>query len=245
MSAERSAGTDPLRTLAGRHGLNAAQLAQLAAVLEKLHHDGHAPTAVRDANEAVDVHIADSLVALELGAIRTAVRIADIGTGAGFPGVALAIALPSAEITLVESKRRKCDFLDRMCVDAEIGNAQVVCSRVEEWGEGVGANDAVVARALATPAVVLEYAAPLLRLGGTLVDWRGARRLEDERCSLSAADELGMQRTNVLKVEPFPGVRDHYLHVYAKVRDTPGRFPRRAGVARKHPLGSGRAATAV
>ncbi len=100
-------------------------------------------------------------------------------------------------------------------------------------------NDAVVARALAAQPVVLEYAAPLLRLGGTLVDWRGAREPEEERAALAAAAELGLRRAEVLQVEPFAGARNHHLHLYLKVRDTPERFPRRAGMARKRPLGFG------
>ncbi len=228
-----------MRELLGglRGSLNAGQISQLAAVLRMLEADEHAPTAVRAAEQALDVHVADSLAALELDAVRTAQRIADLGSGAGFPGLALAVALPAAEVSLVESQRRRCEFLERVCAAAGIENARVVCARVEEWRDGLGRNDAVVARALAAPPVVLEYAAPLLRLGGSLVDWRGRRVRREEDAALRAAAELGLRRVEVRRVEPFQGARDRYLHLYLKVTDTPARFPRRPGIARKRPLG--------
>jgi 16S rRNA (guanine527-N7)-methyltransferase len=85
---------------------------------------------------------------------------------------------------------------------------------------------------------VLEYAAPLLRVGGSLVDWRGALGRLEEAAAARAAAELGLRRVDVRRVEPFAGARQHHLHVYLKLRETPARFPRRAGIARKRPLGS-------
>ena len=222
---------------AAGHDLTSAQLAQFDAVLERLREDEHAPTAVRDTAQAVDIHLADSLAALEIETIRTAGALADLGAGAGFPGLAIAIALPGAELSLVESQRRRCEFLERVRVHAAIGNARVVRSRAEEWSEGLSRNDAVMARALAAQPVVLEYAAPLLRLGGTLVDWRGKRREAEEEASLAAAHELGLERVEIRSVQPFEGATDRHLHVYRKVSETPERFPRRPGVARKRPLG--------
>jgi 16S rRNA (guanine527-N7)-methyltransferase len=95
----------------------------------------------------------------------------------------------------------------------------------------------VLARALAPQPVVLEYAAPLLRMGGTLIDWRGRRNADEERAAARAAQTLGLRLAEVRKVEPFPAATDRHLHVFVKDRETPDRFPRRAGIARKRPLG--------
>ena len=214
-----------------------AQLASLEAVLVLLEQDPLAPTAIRDRGEASRLHVADSLVALALEALLSARRIADLGSGAGFPGLAIAAALPQAEVSLIESQRRKCEFLARARAAAGLSNVSVVCARAEEWVEGRLANDAVLARALAAQPVVLEYAAPLLRIGGTLVDWRGRRDTEEEGRADRAAAELGMRRVEVRRVEPFAGAQDRHLHVFAKVGDTPERFPRRPGMAAKRPLG--------
>lgn len=227
----------PLVQLARRFRLNEQQRRQLEVVLACLTEDEQAPTTVRDPRQAIDVHLADSLVALELDAVRRARVIVDIGAGAGFPGLPLAVALPDSEVVLVDSQARKCGFIDRVREAARIDNTRVVCARAEEWPEGIGAHDLVVARAVGRQVVVLEYAAPLLRLGGTAVDWRGVRDVHEEQAAASAAVQLGMELRAIHRVEPFEGVRDHHLHVYAKRSETPDRFPRRVGMARKRPLG--------
>jgi 16S rRNA (guanine527-N7)-methyltransferase len=219
-------------------GLTSGQQGQLTSVLALLEADEHAPTAVRAPEQARRAHVADSLVALELDAVTTARRLADIGSGAGFPGVALAVALPATDVSLVEGQRRRCEFLKRVCDTATIENAHVVWARAEEWRAGLSRNDVVVARALAAQAVVLEYAAPLLRLGGALVDWRGRRDPVGEESAERAAAVLGMRRQEVRRVRPFAQATDRHLHVFVKEEETPARFPRRAGMARKRPLGS-------
>lgn len=213
------------------------QTGQLAAVLAELASDELAPTTVREPSEALDVHIADSLSALDLGAVRSAATLADVGAGAGFPGLALAVALPRCEVLLLESQARKCAFIERVIKVVGLPNARVVCGRVEEWQEGLEGCDVVTARALAPAPVVLEYAAPLLRVGGVLVDWRGRREQREEAAAGVAAAELGLRLVEIRRVEPYAGVRDHHLHAYEKVSQTPSRYPRRAGVARKRPLG--------
>src|SRR5882724_117646 len=120
-------GGDWRSQLAGR-GLDSGQMAQFERILQQLEADEHAPTTVRDRREAVDAHLADSLVGLDFDEIRSAYAIADLGAGAGFPGTALAVALPNARVSLVESQRRKCDFMRRLCERAEIANATVVCA---------------------------------------------------------------------------------------------------------------------
>jgi 16S rRNA (guanine527-N7)-methyltransferase len=225
-----------LEGLAARHGLSTGQVDQLGAILTALVSNELAPTTVRDPAQALDVHLADSLVALDLEAVREAAQIADIGAGAGFPGLPLAVALPSAEVRLVESQARKCTFIEDVAAGSGMTNIEVVCARAEQWPEGIGANDLVVARAVAAQPVVLEYAAPLLRLGGALVDWRGRRDPKEEHSAAAAAELLGLRLESIRRVHPYEGVRDHHMHVYLKVEETPERFPRRAGMARKKPL---------
>jgi 16S rRNA (guanine527-N7)-methyltransferase len=226
-----------LAGLASRYCLCGGQVERLAKLLSLLEADSRAPTTVRSPERAVHVHVADSLAALELEVVRSAATIADLGTGAGFPGVVLALALGRSEVALVESQARKCAFLTDVLAHVGVANARVVCMRVEEWSEGVCRQDVVVARALAGQAVVLEYAAPLLRMGGALLDWRGKRIGAEEDAAMRAAEELGLRRAEVRRMEPYEGSREHHLHVYLKVSETPARFPRRAGMASKRPLG--------
>lgn len=227
----------PVNDLGQQYGLTLRVRDQLTALLALIEHDERAPTTVRDPAIAVDHHLADSLVALGLGPVRAAKTIADIGSGAGFPGLVLAITRSEADVRLIESQRRKCAFLEDLLAAVDIRNAHVVCSRAEDWSGGISAHDVVLARAVGPQPVVLEYAAPLLDLGGSLVDWRGKRVPAEEQRAARAGDELGLALVAIERVEPFEAARDRHLHVYTKVRETPNRFPRRAGMARKRPLG--------
>jgi 16S rRNA (guanine527-N7)-methyltransferase len=227
-----------LHELCDAYGLASSQAGQLRCLLEVLASDPHAPTSVTNPVEAVDIHLADSLSALVLDEVRTAQRIADLGAGAGFPGLALAVALPRVEVALVESAARKCAFMERARSAGGVGNAVVVNARAEAWAAGLGIQDLVTARAVAPLAVLCEYAAPLLRIGGTLVAWRGRRDRSQEQEGARAAAELGLEPRPPVRCVPYPGSVDHHLHVYSKVRDTPPRYPRRTGIASKRPLGA-------
>jgi 16S rRNA (guanine527-N7)-methyltransferase len=231
--------TARLRELAVRWSLDARQTAALARALELLDTDPLAPSAVTGA-EAVDVHVADSLSALALQPVAQAREIADLGSGAGFPGLALAVALPYARVALVESAARRCEFLARLCSVAGVENARVVHARAEEWPQGLGRHDLVSARALAPLGVICEYAAPLLTLGGALVAWKGAISAAESAAAGQAAAQLGLRTEEVVRTEPYAGSVAHHLHVYRKVAQTPPGYPRRPGVARKRPIGGGR-----
>lgn len=230
---KRSAG---LAALAARHTLPDAAVTQLDALLTALVADPHAPTTVRDPRKALDTHLADSLVALELPGVHTATASADLGAGAGFPGLPLAIALPQTRVALVESNARKCAFIRAAADAAGLTNVEVVAERAEAWDAGIGRHDLVTARALAPLAVLAEYAAPLLREGGVLVAWKGRRETEEERDAAAAAEQLGLVVDEVRPVQPYPTAEHRHLHVLRKVAPTPERFPRRPGMARKRPL---------
>ena len=226
-----------LATLAERYRLPGDAGRRLALLHRLLAEDPLAPTAVRDPGKVIDDHLADSLVALELAEVRAAKALADLGSGAGVPGLPLAIALPETSVALVESASRKCAFLERAVTVCEVANARVVHARAEAWPEGLGAFDLVTARALAPLEVVAEYAAPLLAVGGTLVAWRGRRDANAEAIAARAAAQLELEPGEIRQVQPFPGAENRYLHLMLKVTETPLGFPRRPGMATKRPLG--------
>jgi 16S rRNA (guanine527-N7)-methyltransferase len=221
-----------LSEVAPPHALRA-----LGRILELQATDPTASTTVKHVPEAVGVHVADALVALELPFVASAIRIADLGSGAGWPGLALAAALPDAHVSLVESQIRHCRYLEKAVEVGELTNASVVNARAEAWPEGLGVHDLVTARAVAALPVILEYAAPLLADGGHFVAWKGAVSQEERAAGLAAAEILGLDPLPVVGVTPFPGARDHTLHPFRKVAPTPERFPRRPGMASKRPLG--------
>jgi 16S rRNA (guanine527-N7)-methyltransferase len=215
-----------VRDLAARYGVDAEPL---VALVEALGAEPDPPTTVAD---PVDEHLADSLSALPyLGPPRS---IADVGSGVGFPGLALAAALPGSQVTLIESQRRHAAVAERLGREAGLRNVSVLPLRAEEVRDRF---DLVTARAVAPLAALVEYAAPLLVDGGRLVAWKGARDRIEELGGEEAARIVGLSLDRVVSVEPFPGAHSRHLHIYVKTAPTPDRFPRRPGMARKRPLG--------
>ena len=227
---------DRLDELAAQHGLAPPAVEALTRLLALVGSDPAAPTAVRDPATAVDTHVADALVALELPRVLAARRVADLGSGAGFPGLVLAAALPEAEVVLVEANHRKCAFLEGAVAQMDLANVRVVAERAESWTQGLGTRDLVTARALAPLAVLVEYAAPLLAQDGALLAWKGRRDEAEEADGAAAAAATGLELAEVRAVRPWNGADHLHLHLYVKVGLTPNRFPRRPGIASKRSL---------
>jgi 16S rRNA (guanine527-N7)-methyltransferase len=227
-----------LERVVAAHDLSRNAADSLTALVDLLATDPLAPTTVRDPQAVVDDHIADSLVALELPQVRDAQAIADLGSGAGIPALPLAIALPEARVCAVESVARKGEFIARAALACAVSNLSVVVARAEAWPDGLGRCDLVTARALAPLDIVAEYAAPLLRIGGALIAWRGRRDPEGEAAAARAAERLGLAIGEIRTVHPYRAAEHRHLHVLTKVAPTPAEFPRRPGVARKRPLGT-------
>ena len=213
--------------------------AALIALLDRIATEPQNLTTIEGVDEGIDRHLLDSLVGLTLPEVATAEAAVDIGSGAGFPGIALAIARPKLHVTLVESERRKADWLAR--ASAAVPNLRVVADRSEHLaGTERERYPLATMRALGPLPVCLELAAPLVAVGGSVVVWRGDDTDPDlERAGAEAAAELGLEPGTPVPVTPFPGARRR-LHAFRKTSATPRRYPRRAGRAAKRPLGGWR-----
>lgn len=229
-----------LRELAGEHGLQPPAVEMLRTLLRVLATDATAPTTVREPTAAVEAHVRDSLDGLRVAQVRQARAVADLGAGAGVPGLVLAAALPGATVRLVESAGRKCAFLRRTVAEMGLENAEVVHARAEDWPAGIGRHDLVTARALAPLTALVEYAAPLLRPGGHLVAWKGGVAEDEAADGRTAAAALGMGAPRPVGVPPRPGADVRSLWVVRKDGETPERYPRRPGMARKRPIRAAR-----
>jgi 16S rRNA (guanine527-N7)-methyltransferase len=219
--------------------LDEAQRATITRILELLREERASVSSVTALNQAWKVHVADSLSGLEFEALRKASRIADVGSGAGFPGLVLAVALPDARVDLVESVGRKCVFMERAVEAAGIANARVLNARSEDLAKERGreAYDVVTARAVGRLSTLAELASPLLGDGGVLVAWKGKRDAEEEAQLERAAKVLAMEPEEIRHVGPFAGSEHRHLHLVRKVGSTPKELPRRAGMAKKRPRG--------
>jgi 16S rRNA (guanine527-N7)-methyltransferase len=213
---------------------------RLNPVLDLLASDPASLSSVRG-KDSWRVHVEDSLSGVDL--VGTPARLADIGAGAGFPGLVLASALPQTHVDLIESVGRKAAFIERAIAAAGLKNATAIARRSEDWADaappsgGAGAYDVVTARAVGRLATLAELASPLLRDGGILVAWKG-RRDDDEEAELArAAEALAMQPGEIRAVGEAAGFEHRHLHVVVKSGPTPAGLPRRAGIAKKRPFG--------
>ena len=232
------AGSDihhALAALLERHSAPAEAAEPLRVLLDRLA-PSNAPTSVHDPEQGLGVHVADSLAGLTVPEVRDASVVADLGAGAGLPGLVLAATLPRARVVLIESVRRKCEFLRDTAAAMGVANVEVVWGRAEEWQDGLQRCDVVCARALAALSVLYEYAAPLLRANGVLVAWKGAVDDVEAADGAAAAAHLGLAVDPVRAVVPFPGSMRRTLYVARKVGPTPPGYPRRPGMATKRPL---------
>jgi 16S rRNA (guanine527-N7)-methyltransferase len=222
--------------------LSPAQRRSLETVLALLAEERASVSSVVD-DRAWRVHVDDSLTGLEVADLREARRIADVGAGAGFPGLVLAAALPEAHVDLIESVSRKTAFIEHAAGQAGIGNAHALTARAEDVAReeppagGRGSYDVVTARAVGRLSTLAELASPLLREKGVLIAWKGKRDEEEEQQMQRASEPLAMRPEAILDVGHRAGSEHRHLHVLRKSGPTPPNLPRKSGLAKKRPQG--------
>ncbi len=194
-------------------------------------------TAITDQAAVISKHYLDCLLALPY--LSASGKALDIGSGGGFPGLVLAIAQQRLFWTLVESVNKKADFLRQAASKLSLSNVTVVAARAETIGrDGAyrGNFDLVTARAVAELASLLEYALPLLKIGGRFIAYKGPDAAMEAAHAGNALDILGGKIVDVIDLQlPFGGVRRSIV-IIEKIIATPDKYPRREGMAVKRPL---------
>ena len=198
-------------------------------------------TAVTDEAEMMDRHYVDSLMALRFGLIPRKGRIIDVGTGAGFPGMPLALACPDVQVTLMDAQQKRLTFLQAVIDELQVRNVTLVHSRAED-GARLPLHreqyDLAVARAVAPLAVLAEYLLPYVRVGGSALCWKGPALQEEMQQGRRAAHLLGGKVEEPISCE-FPGrAWQHLLLPIQKKEKTARQYPRKAGTPGKSPLGA-------
>lgn len=218
--------------------LSPAQRRSLETVLALLAEERASVSSVTD-RRAWKVHIEDSLTGLEVPELHKARRIADLGAGAGFPGLVLAVTLPEAGVDLIDSISRKTAFIAHAAKEAAIPNATALTTRAEDLarGDGAEAYDVVTARAVGRLSTLAELASPLLKENGVLIAWKGRRDADEEAQMDRAAADLAMTPESILDVGHRAGSEHRHLHVIRKSAATPSDLPRKSGMAKKRPRG--------
>lgn len=180
----------------------------------------------------------DSVTCQKSGVIKNGAKLADIGSGAGLPGIPLKILNPKLKLWLIESAAKKCKFLQSIVEKLAISNAVCLCERAEVIGADTkfrAAFDVTTARAVADLAVALEYAIPLLKVNGMHIAQTGLVEETSLKKYEKVAAMLGADLNEVIPIE-IPGVRNRSLIIFKKRAETPAIYPRRPGVPKKRPL---------
>lgn len=183
-------------------------------------------------------HYADSLLPLARSEwFPKGARLIDVGTGAGFPGMPLAIARPDMQVTLLDSQRKRCDFLHAVQQDLGLENVIVLHARAEDGARGDLREqlDIAVARAVAPLNVLCEYLLPYVRVGGRMLCWKGPAVRDEMAAGERACKMLGGRAEGLYRL-PIDG-REHYVHSAVKETQTARRYPRKSGTPTKDPLG--------
>ena len=215
--------------------LEDTQIAQLCEFLERVLKQNEVMnlTAIRDPVQGAKLHLLDSLTLLKAADFRNK-KVVDVGCGAGFPGVPLKIACPSAKLTLLDSLAKRMNWLSsvlpEMGIDAQICTAraeEAVRSRREQY-------DYAVSRAVARLPILLELTAPFVRVGGAVLAMKGSAAREELRESAAAMEQLGLKFEELREFPIEEG--GHGVIVLRKVKHTPPKYPRRYAKIKQEPL---------
>ncbi len=196
-------------------------------------------TRVVEPMDVARLHLLDSLAGLPIIDAMAPRRACDLGSGGGVPGMLLALARPDVEWTLVDSVRKKADAVRSFADALQVTNVSIVAERAEVMARDPRYResfDLVTARAFAALPVLVEYALPLVRVGGSVLAWKGRISDDELRSGAAAASQCGGGEP-ILHSTGFEALGDHRFVVVPKDDPTPDRFPRRPGEASRRPLG--------
>jgi 16S rRNA (guanine527-N7)-methyltransferase len=194
-------------------------------------------TTITEPQEIHLKHFLDSLTLLQ--AIKlTNEKVIDIGTGAGFPGIPLKITCPGIELTLLEATQKKTAFLTHIVNLLKLNNTMVVWQRAETYAkEKRGFFDLAVARAVANLSTLCELCLPFVKVGGRFIAYKEAAVADEVAKAGCAIKELGGQLAEIKKVQVFgPETINRSLVIINKIVETPCKYPRRPGMAKKNPF---------
>lgn len=192
-------------------------------------------TAITQPQEVAEKHFLDSIYPLCLELIPLKARCADVGTGAGFPGVPLAIMRPDLHFSLIDALNKRLVFIDRLCELTGIENCETIHSRAEDAGRVLRESfDCVLTRAVARLGVLTELCLPLVRPGGLLICYKGPEAENELAGSASAVKRLGGKAPEIISCSGLNN--SHNLVIIRKISHTPPSFPRKSGIPSKNPL---------
>lgn len=196
-------------------------------------------TAITDPSEIRIKHFLDSLTLARVIQQFDGLSLLDVGTGAGFPGLALAIAFPKLRVTLMDSSAKKLRFIDHVGAALRLENIRTLHSRAEDAGRAKAhreSYDIVTARALGRLPTLMEYTLPLAKLGGEVIAMKGTSAFDETAAAAKAIETLGGELFCIEEIRLPELDKPRYLVVVDKLNPTPRSFPRKPGIPSRAPI---------
>ena len=222
--------------------LNEKQLAMFETYYEMLVEKNKVMnlTAITEKNEVIDKHFIDSISLKKAMDVTKPVKVLDLGTGAGFPGIPLKIAYPNLQVTLLDSLNKRIKFLQEVIEELSLEGIDAIHGRAEDYAKQSGYReqfDICVSRAVANLATLSEYCLPYVKQGGCFISYKSGAVQEELEQSKKAIKELGGRVKEVIPfVLPDTDIERTFV-VIEKVKQTPRKYPRKAGLPSKEPIG--------
>lgn len=197
-------------------------------------------TAVKNESDFLEKHILDSLTCSQFKEFQSMNLILDMGTGAGFPGIPLAIVNPNKNFILVDSLNKRLRVVENIITELGINNVELIHSRAEDLGQNKkyrGKFDCCVSRAVASLDVLSEWCLPLVKVGGWFISYKGENAEAEIELARKSIDVLGGDVEKIKKpTELSTSISGHTLVFIRKNKATPNQYPRKAGLAKKDPI---------
>ena len=196
-------------------------------------------TSITDKDEFIKLHFIDSIMSVPCEEFQKAKKIIDVGTGGGFPGIPLALAAPDKEFVLMDSLNKRIKIINQLCEEIGITNVTALHARAEELAKNTAHRqkyDLCVSRAVANLSTLSEYCLPFIKQGGWFLSYKGPDTDKELSDAKKAIKILGGQidREELAALES-SGL-EHKIIFIKKVKDTPAKYPRKAGTPSKDPL---------
>lgn len=196
-------------------------------------------TAITDYDEVMKKHFVDSLSLIKTYDVSKKVKVIDVGTGAGFPGLALKIAYPNLQVTLLDSLNKRINFLNEVILQLGLTGVETVHGRAEDFAKPDklrGKFDLCVSRAVANLSTLSEYCLPFVKVGGEFISYKSEKINEEMAVAQKAINILGgkFDRSEEFTLPDSDIYRN--LVVIKKVKETPKKYPRKAGLPAKEPI---------
>lgn len=196
-------------------------------------------TAITDDEEIIKKHFIDSIKVFNCDYVKNAKSIIDIGTGGGFPGVPMRIVKEDSKMVLLDSLNKRINFLNEVINDLNLSNIKTIHGRAEDFAQNAEYRqrfDLAVSRAVANLTVLLEFCLPYVKVGGYFVALKGPAIEEEIKAAEGALKALGGKIEKIIEVDIEGSDLKHNLLVVKKIKDTPKKYPRKAGMVTKNPI---------